>query len=525
MQGIFKWACAVVVVAGACIASGAAAGSELKIGFKADITSADPHILGAANRGVWAHVYESLVQQDEQLRPKPGLALSWKAVEPTVWEFKLRPNVSFHNGAPFTADDVKYSIERAMHITGPRTFRTYLRGIDSVSVAGPLTVRVKTLAPEPALPDNLGLIPILPKSLGANATEESFTKGTSAIGTGPYKFAGWTHGEKVTLVKNPNYWGDKEPWDTVVFQIIQREPARASALLAGTVDIIDGATTKVADTFGSSNKIDTVAITSYMLNYLQFDTSRDNTPDVKSKSGQPLGKNPLQDKRVRLALMSAVNRDGIIRFLMKGDAVASEQFVPEGFFGHDNKLKAPSFDLAKAKSLLAEAGYPDGFKMTIHCTNDRYVNDAKMCEAIAQSFSQIGLKVDIAAMPYAVLIGRVANQEFSAWTLGTGAVTGDSLQPLTSLVHTQDKKSGAGANNYGHYSNKEIDSLIDKAARSLDEHAREDLQKTAAKAAIDDGAIVPLVNIRAAWAFRKGLTIKPRADGMTLAMSIRERAK
>ena len=148
-----------------------------------------------------------------------------------------------------------------------------------------------------------------------------------------------------------------------------------------------------------------------------------------------------------------------------------------------------------------------------------------MCEAIAQSFSQIGLKVDIAAMPYAVLIGRVANQEFSAWTLGTGAVTGDSLQPLTSLVHTQDKKSGAGANNYGHYSNKEIDSLIDKAARSLDEHAREDLQKTAAKAAIDDGAIVPLVNIRAAWAFRKGLTIKPRADGMTLAMSIRERAK
>jgi peptide/nickel transport system substrate-binding protein len=514
----------VAVLAGACM-GGMAAGAELKIGFKADITSADPHILGAANRPLWTHVYESLVQQDEQLRPKPGLALSWKPVEPTVWEFKLRPNVTFHNGAPFTADDVKYSIERAMHMSGPRTFRTYLRGIESVSVAGPLTVRVKTAAPEPVLPDNLGLIPILPKSLGANATEDSFSKGASAIGTGPYKFGGWTHGEKVTLLKNSNYWGEKEPWDTVLFQIIQREPARASALLAGTVDLIDGATTKLAETFGSSNKIETAAVTSYMLNYLQFDTSRENSPYVKSSSGQPLAKNPLQDKRVRQALSYAVNRDGIIRFLMKGDAVATEQLVPEGFFGHDPKLKALPFDLAKAKVLLAEAGYPDGFRLTIHCTNDRYINDAKMCEAIAQSFSQIGLKVEIAAMPYAVLIGRVANQEFSAWTLGTGAVTGDSLQLLMSLVHTQDKKAGTGANNYGRYSNKEIDALIDKASRTLDDNARAELQKAAAKAAVDDVALIPLINVRAEWAFRKGLTIKSRADGATLAMSIRERAK
>ena len=522
MHKTVKWRSRIAVLVGACLVSVASLGAELKIGFKQDVTSADPHVGGGANRNMWVHVYEALVKQDEQLRPMPSLAVSWKAIEPTVWEFKLRPNVTFHNGAPFTAEDVKYSLERAGSLTGARTYRTYLRGIESITITGPLAVRIKTSTPLPILPDNLSVIPIIPKSLGANVTEDSFSKGASAIGTGPYKFGGWEHGEKVTLVKNPNYWGEKEPWDTVVFRFIPREPARAAALLAGSVDLIDGATTKVADSFKSSNKIDMAGVTSYMLNYLQFDTVRNISPYVQSKSGQPLSKNPLADKKVRQALMHAVNREGIIKFLMKGDAVAAEQMVPEGFFGHDPKLKVPAFDLAKAKSLLTEAGYPDGFKMTIHCTNDRYVNDAKMCEAIAQSLSQIGLKVEIAAMPYSVLIGRVANQEFSVWTLGVGAVTGDSLQPLTSVVHTQDKKAGSGANNYGHYSNKEIDALIDKAAQTMDEGVRSELQKTATKAAVDDGAVVPLVNIKAAWAFRKGLAIKPRSDGFTTAMSIRE---
>jgi peptide/nickel transport system substrate-binding protein len=521
MRKRMNWSDRITILIGACLVSITALGADLKIGFKADITSADPHVAGAANRNIWVHVYESLVRQDEQLRPKPGLAVSWKAIEPTVWEFKLRPNVTFHNGAPFTADDVKYSIDRAMSLSGPRTFRTFLRGVDSVSVAGPLIVHIKTKVPEPALPDNLSIVSILPKSLGPNVTENSLAKGTSAIGTGPYRYGGWVHGEKITLLKNPNYWDEKEPWDTVVFHIIPRVPARASALLAGSVDLIDGVTSTVADSFSSSNKIETVGVTSYMLNYLQFDTVNDTSPYVKAQSGQPLSKNPLADKQVRQALMHAVNREGIIKFLMKGDAVAAEQIVPEGFFGHDPKLRAPAFDLAKAKSLLAEAGYPNGFKMTIHCTNDRYVNDAKMCEALAQSFSQIGLKVDISALPYSVLIGRVAKQEFSAWILGVGATTGDSLQPLSSVVHSQDKN--AGGNNYGRYSNKELDALIDKAERTMDEQARSELQKAAAKAAVEDGALIPLINIKATWAFRKDLTIKPRKDGFTMAMGIRER--
>ena len=500
--------------------------ADLKIGFKEDITSADPHVLSNANRNLWQHVYESLVAQDALLRPKPALAVSWSTVSPTVWEFKIRPNVFFHNGAPLTAEDVKYSIERAINMTGPRTFRTYLKGIESISVAGPLVVRIKTTETQPDLPDNVGLIGIIPKSLGDKVNENSFAKGEAAIGTGPYKYGGWLHGQRLTFLRNDQYWGAKEPWDKVTFEIIRQEPARAAALLSGSVDLIDGATTKVAETFKNTNKIDIVSTTSHMLNYLQIDQFRDDSPFVKSNSGQPLEKNPLRNVKVRQALMYAVNRDGIIKFLMKGDAEAADQFVPKGFFGYDASLKQPPFDPAKAKALLAEAGYRDGFKLTMHCTNDRYVNDAKLCEAVAQYFSQIGLKVEVSTMPYAVFIGRVANgtngaTDFSLFMVGTGAPTGDSQQPLNQIVHTNDKKAGLGVANYGRYSNKEVDSVIDKASRTMDEKTREEGQKAAARLALADGAIIPLIHVRSSWAFNKNLIVTPRSDGFTLAMNIR----
>ncbi|MFC7518848.1 ABC transporter substrate-binding protein [Herbaspirillum sp. GCM10030257] len=501
--------------------------ADLKIGFKAEVTSADPHILNGQNRNVWAHVYDSLVYQDETLRPSPRLAVSWRTVNPTTWEFKLRPNVNFHNGTPFTAEDAKYSIERAMNLSGPRTFRNYLKDVESISVAGPLTLQVKTKTPSPTLPDNLGLIAIVPKSLGSSVTEESFANGKSAIGTGPYKYGSWVQGQRVTVAKNDSYWGPKEPWDNVTFQFIPREPARASALLSGSVDLIDGATSNMTDSFNNSNKIDLASVTSYMLNYIALDQFRDNSPYIKSNEGAPLAKNPLKDLKVRQALMHAVNREGIIKFLMKGDATATEQLVPQAFFGYDASIKLPAHDLSKAKALLAEAGYPNGFRMTLHCSNNRYVNDAKMCEAVAQVFNQVGVKTEVATMPFSVYQTRYISggangeTEFSAFMLGNGFVTGDSLTGLTSILRTRDKETGLGANNYTGYSNKQVDALIDKAAQTMDEKARESLQKQATKLALDDASIIPLVHINAGWAMRKGLTVKPRADGFTMAMDVR----
>ncbi|RJF91934.1 ABC transporter substrate-binding protein [Noviherbaspirillum saxi] len=502
--------------------------ADLKIGFKAEVTSADPHVLNGNNRNVWVHVYESLVAQDENLKAKPALATSWRNVDSTTWEFKLRPNVTFHNGATMTAEDVKFSIERAMNLSGPRTFRTYLKAVQSVTVTGPGTVTIKTKGPSPTLPDSLGLIAILPKTIGDKASEEDFATGKTTFGTGPYKFVSWAHGQRVSLAKNSAYWGEKEPWDNVTFQFIPREPARASALLSGSVDLIDAATANVMDSFKSSNKIDVVSTTSYMLNYLQLDRFRDNSPYLKSNEGAPLAKNPFNDIKVRQALMAAVNREGIVNRLMKGDAEAASQFVPAGFFGNDPALKVPAHDLAKAKALLAEAGYPNGFRMTMHCSNDRYLNDAKVCEALGQVFSQIGIKTEVATMPFAVYAGRATaggasgEPEFSLFMFGIGAVTGDSLEPLLAVAHSHDKAAGLGANNRGRYSSKEVDALVIKASVTMNEKAREDLQKAAAKAVIDDVGIVPLFFLKSTWAYRKGLTVKPRSDGFTLAMGIRE---
>ncbi|OBV38035.1 ABC transporter substrate-binding protein [Janthinobacterium psychrotolerans] len=498
--------------------------ADLNIGFKAEVTSADPHVLNGANRNVWGHVYDTLVEQDRQLRPTPGLAQSWRLVNPTTWEFTLRPNVKFHNGAALTADDVKYSIVRAMQLPGPRTFRSYLRDVDSVSVSvsAPLTLQVKTKRVSPTLPENLGLVAILPRSLGEHVGEDSFASGKAAIGSGPYKFSSWLHGQKLVLTKNPDYWGAKQPWEHVTLQFIPREPARAAALLSGSVDVINDVT---ANMEAALKRYELVSVTSYMLNYLALDQFRDRSPFVRAADGTPLAKNPLKDARVRQAMMTAINRDGIIRFLMKGDATAAEQLVPKGFFGYENGFKLPAYDLAKAKALLAEAGYPAGFQLTVHCTNNRYVNDARLCEAVAQVFSQIGIKTEVATMPYSVFQTRAfggasGESEFSVFLVGNGAVTGDTLTALVSTIHSADKAAGTGASNYGRYHNKEVDSLIDKAAANTDEPARLRQQQQAARLALGDGAIIPLLHLNASWAMKKQLTMTPRADGFTMAMDI-----
>lgn len=515
------------MLAASCLGGTAVMAADLNIGFKAEITSADPHVLNGNNRNVWAHVYDTLVAQDENLRPKPALALSWRAVNPTTWEFKLRPKVVFNNGLPFTADDVKYSLDRAIAATGPRTFRSYLKDVASVAVIDPLTVQIKAKMVSPTLPEDVGLVPIISKSLGANVPEDSFATGKSAIGTGPYKFVEWAHGQRVVFARNDAHWGGKEPWDKVIIQFIPKEPARASALLSGTVDVIDAATSNMADAFKGSGKIATASMTSYLLNYLMLDRLRDDSPYIKGSDGKPLPKNPLNDLKVRQALTTAINREGIIRQVMKGDADAASQLVPSGFVGYNPALKVPAYDLAKAKALLAEAGYPNGFNLTLHCSNDRYMNDAKMCEALGQLFTQVGIKTEVRAAPFAIFQtrgisgGPNGTSEYSLSMFGIGAVTGDSMRPLLSVAHSMDKKAGLGVNNYAGYSNKELDALIVKAATTVEEDARAELQKAAAQKLVDDVGIIPLIFPKASWAFNKSVTVKPRSDGFTYAMNIR----
>lgn len=502
-----------------------AVAADLRIGLKSEVSAADPHILAPANRNVWLHVYDTLVGQDHALRAVPRLARGWRAIDAATWEFVLRPNVTFHDGSPLTADDVKASIERAQGLTGPRTYRNYLQDVDSVAVIDPLKVQIKTKEPSPGLPDNISLIAIIPKSK-AQAGEDAFAKGEAAIGTGPYRYSEWQRGERVVLVRNDKYWGAKEPWDKVVFQFIPKEPARASALLSGAVDLIDGTHAGMSDAFASSGRVTQATTPSYWLNYLAFDHFRASSPYATDQNGKPLPNNPLQNLKVRQAINLAISRDAIARHVMKGDSVPTTQIVPAGFFGHDAALVPPAADPAKAKALLAEAGYPQGFKLTLHCTNDRYLNDAKVCEAIGQMLSQVGLKMTVQAMPYSVLLPRLAGNDADAsmYMWGIGAVTGDSLPPLRTVTQTRDKQSGQGASNYGRYSDPQLDQLIEKAAVAMNPAERENLQKAAAREVAQSLGIVPIHNLKASWAMRKGLSLTPRADGFTYATDVREGA-
>ncbi len=507
-----------------------ASAADLRIGLKADISSADPHVLDPANRNVWFHVYETLVAQDNTLKAVPRLARGWRAVDSTTWEFVLRPNVAFHDGTALTAEDVQASIERAHSMSGPRTYRTYLRDVESVKALEPLKVQIKTKQPSPNLPDAVSLIAIMPKAQ-ARGPAEAVAKGEAAVGTGPYKFLEWARGERVAVARNDKYWGGQEPWDKVVFQFIPKEPARASALLSGAVDLIDGTNAGLSDAFEKSGRVTQVSATSYWMNYLGMDHYRANSPYVADLAGKPLAANPFQNLKVRQALNLAINREAIAKIVMKGDSIPTAQMVPADFFGHDTAIPVPAHDLARAKALLAEAGYPQGFKVTLHCSNDRYLNDARVCEAMGQMLTQAGLKVDVQTVPFSVFLTRLnsggANKdlEFSLYMLGIGAVTGDSLTPLQAVLQTQDKQKGsAGANNYGQYANKALDELIDKAATTMNTTEREGLQKAAAKLVAQDLGIIPIHHLKTSWAVRKGLTLAPRADGFTFAMNVREGA-
>lgn len=502
-----------------------AAAADLRIGFHAEVTSADPHVHVVQNRNVWMHVYEPLVRQDPLLRASPGLARGWRSLDPTTWVFTLRPNVVFHDGSPMTAEDVKFSIDRARSMPGARTLRAYLKDIESVNVVDPMTIQVKTVNPSPALPDNLSLVVVLPRSIG-KADEDAFSHGKTAIGTGPYKFGEWVRGQRVVLVRNDKYWGDREPWDKVSFEFIPKEPARATALLTGAVDIINGASASVVEALKRNPSIEQASTTSYMLNYLFLD-QRPTTPLVTDAAGKPLPHNPLTQLKVRQAINLAIDRDVLARKVMKGDSEPTAQTVPEGFFGYDAALKPAKGDAAKARALLAEAGFPQGFQMTLYCTNDRYLNDAKVCEALGQMLTQAGIKTAVQTQPYAVVLGKAQGSkpdisDLSVGMMGIGAVSGDSLQPMIATLQSRDAKAGTGQNNYGRYSNARLDALIAQANKTISPVEREALQKQAAQLAAEDLGIIPLHHQKASWAFRKGLGIVPRADNFTFAMNVRE---
>jgi peptide/nickel transport system substrate-binding protein len=489
----------------------------------------DPHFHNLTpNNALTSHVFERLVHFDAKQSLIPGLATSWKTVDDTTWEFKLRTGVKWHDGSLFTADDVIFTMERAPNVeNSPGSFALYVRGKTFTKVDDH-TIRVTTKAPYPLMPNDMATIAIISKKAASGAKTDDFNAGRAAIGTGPFKFSEFVKGDRYVVVRNDDHWGGKSTWEKVTIRPIKTGPARVAALLAGDVDVIEEVPTTDIGRLQGDAKVSLSQGLSNRVIYFHIDHWRDETPFITANDGSKI-KNPLKDVRVRKALSKAINRPAIVDRLMEKAALPASQFLAEGFFGISKKLKPEAFDPDGAKKLLADAGFPKGFKMTLHGPNGRYINDARMAEAVAQMFTRIGVETKVETMPPAVFFKRASagaeggNPEFSFILVGWGSGTGEVSSPLKSLVATFDRTKGMGTANRGRYSNPELDKVIDQALATVDDAKRAELLAKASEIAIEDVGIIVSHYQLNTWATRKGLDYTPRTDEYTIATSVSEK--
>jgi peptide/nickel transport system substrate-binding protein len=504
----------------------AAGAQELRIGLANDPTAMDPHYHNLSpNNSLLSHIFERLVDQDERQRLVPGLAESWKAIDATTWEFKLRKNVKFHDGTPFTADDVIFTFERAPNVEGsPSSFGIYSKG-KTLTKVDDHTLHFKTAEPYPLMPNDVAQIFIVSRKHGAGAKTPDYNSGKAAIGTGAYRYVEYTPGNRIVVQRNEQYWGQKPMWQRVVFRGIKSDPSRVAALLAGDVDLIEEVPATDMERLKKEPKVTVAQTVSNRIIYLHLDHFRDDSPFVRAKDGAPI-KNPMRDKRVRVAISKAIDRDAIVSRVMEGVAIKAGQLLPEGFFGVSPKLKPVAYDPNGAKKLLAEAGVPNGFRLTIHSPNDRYPNDAKIAEAVGQMLSRIGIDTQVVTMTQGVFFRDASTgspdkgPKFSFILVGWGSGTGEASSPLKSLLATFDRDKGMGASNRGRYSNPQVDKLINDALATVDDAKRADLLARATEVAIDDVGIIPLHYQVNTWGMRRGFSYKPRTDEYTLAGGI-----
>jgi peptide/nickel transport system substrate-binding protein len=497
---------------------------EVSIGLQAAITSMDPHYHNLSpNNSMMLHVFEPLIKRDDNQKLIPGLATSWKALDDLTWEFKLRKNVRFHDGSPFTADDVAFTLNRVPNVpNSPSSFATFTKPIVDVKVVDPHTIVFKTANPHVLLPSDLASVMIVSRLHGEKAATSDYNSGKAAIGTGPYKFAEYVPNQRVTLKANFGYWGGEEPWDKVTFKILTNPAARVAALLSGDVQMIETVPTADIAKFAKDPKYSVVDKVSNRVIYVHLN-QRDNTPPpfVTGKDGKPLQGNPFKDARVRKALSMAINRDAIADRVMEKRAVPAAQLLPDVFFGTSKKLKPAKHDPEGAKKLLAEAGYPNGFAMTVHGTNNRYINDDKIAQAIAQFYTRIGVDTKVETMPANVYFTRATKGEFGYMLLGWGTESGEQGSSLRSLLATYDAAKGMGVTNRGRYSNPELDGLIAQAMSTIDDKKREALIQKAAEIAMNDTALIPIHYEVSTWATMKNHRYTPRTDQYTLAMGLK----
>lgn len=506
------------LAAAALLAAGSASAATLRWAGANDINTADPHSQNhQTTHAFLQQVYESLVRYDEKFQVEPALATKWEQVSPTQVRFTLRRDVKFHDGAPFTADDVVFSLTRAM--TPPSNMQSATQSVKEVKKVDDHTVDVILKGPNPILLRELTEARIMNKawaekhnsvkSQDYGGKEESYAS-RNANGTGPYKLVVWQPDVKLQLTKNPDWW-DKPRGnvDEVIFTPIKSAATRTAALVSGQVDFVVDPPPQDLARLKNTAELKLIEGAENRTIYLGLDQFRDELPGA----GTP-GKNPLKDKRVRQAMYQAIDTAGLHKNTMRGLSVPAGAMVAPMVSGWSKQLdeRASKYDVEAAKKLLADAGYPNGFALKLECPNDRYVNDEAICQAVTAMWTRIGIKTTLSAAPMAQFVTRVMNNDVNAYLFGWGVATFDALYTLDSLMSTKQGKTAAGVYNGGRFSDAKLDEMIQQIKTEMDQPKRDALLHDALKLTKDEYYYIPLHHQIRPWAMRKGVDTVHRAD-------------
>jgi len=511
-----KMIAASVLVAVAATASVAGA-QTIRVANQGDALSLDPHSLNESLQlSTDANIYETLVGRNKDLTVAPLLATSWKQTSPTVWTFELRKNVTFHDGTPFTADDVLFSFARAAGDGSDMKSNT--TDIKEVRKVNDFQVEIETKGPFPILPDVITQLMIMSKKWceenGAAKPVDrrkgiENTASFKANGTGPFKVRERQPNVRTVFVRNPSYWGKIEGnVQEVVFTPIANPATRVAALLSGEIDVMEPVPVQDIARVNASANARVIAGPELRTIFLGMDQRRDELLYSNVK-----GKNPFKDKRVRQAFYQAIDVEGIKRTVMRGASRPTALMVGPGINGwtaeQDKRLP---YDVEAAKKLLADAGYPQGFEVTMNCPNDRYVNDAQICQAVAANLAKINVKINLAAETKGTYFPKVLRRDTSFYMLGWTPTTYDSHNALTALMACPDDKTGSGQFNLGAYCNEKVDELTKKIQSETDKPKRDAMIKEAFALHTADVGHLPLHQQSLAWGVSKKVELTQMAD-------------
>lgn len=482
---------------------GAAQAETLRVASQGDATSLDPHSHNESFTNYFlANIYEGLVARDRDFEIAGQLAESWEQVDATTWRFNLRPNVTFHDGSSFAADDVVFSMDRALAETS--NFKHVLASVESYTAVDDMTIEITTSAPNPILLNDLLDLMILDKQwaeangaqepINLQAEERSFSA-TNANGTGPFQVISRAQGEETTLIANEAYWAETGNVSEIVFTPINNAATLVSALLSGEVDLVMPLPLQDIARVESADGVTVVSSPEARTMYLGMDQWRDQIIESSVEG------NPFLDLRVRQAFAHAVNAQAIIDRVMQGQATLATQYVMDQVNGYNPDLTQLDYDVERARSLLAEAGYPEGFELTMDCSTDRYVNDGQICQAVVSMLAQIDVTVNLIAQVKAQFFPKVVAPDFgtSFFLLSWTPSTMDALNVFQNVLGTRDLDNGTGAWNISGCSVPEADALAAEAAVTMDTVAREAMLQEAMALMVENVCLVPLHVQQLVW--------------------------